>query len=365
MNEQTKSTNSPLRSLASDNHSGVHPEILASLIDVNANHFHSYEGDPQSLELKQLVKEIFGEQFDSYLVFNGTAANVLSLQHLIKPWNSVICAEESHLNLDECGAPEKLIGCKLNLIKTRDGKIKPEDIENKLIRGGDQHYSQPKVVSITQPTELGTVYSLQELEAIHKVCQKHHLYLHIDGARFANAVVNLNTDFKTLAQYADALSFGGTKNGLMGCEMVLIKNQNGEQQKHPSSLNFKFERKQSMQLPSKTRFLSQQFITYFKEDLWKQIAQHSTQLAKILEARLKAIPEIKVLLPVQSNAVFCEIPKTWIKELRQEIFFYVWEEKRSVVRLMTSFDSTHEDLDLLINKATQLSTHKFKQEPHP
>ncbi len=355
MTNLDKTINHPLRSLASDNHSGVHPEILSSLIDVNENHVHSYEGDPQTQELKKLVKILFGEQFESFLVFNGTAANVLALQNFVKPWNSVICSDESHLNIDECGAPEKFIGCKLSLIKTKDGKIKPEDIENKLIRGGDQHFSQPKMVSITQPTELGTVYNLKELEDISKICQKNNLFLHIDGSRFSNAVTHLNSDFKTVAQYADCISFGGTKNGLMGCEMVLIKHSE-------STKEFKFERKQSMQLPSKTRFMAQQFLTYFKNDLWKEISEHSTHLAKILEARLKSIPEIKVLLPVQSNAVFCEIPKTWIKELKQEIFFYVWEEKRSVVRLMTSFDSTFDDLDLFINRASQLSNHKFKSD---
>ena len=339
------------RSLASDNHSGVHPEILKQMNAVNFDHVHSYEGDPQTLELKNLVKELFGPEFESFLVFNGTAANVLALQHFVKPWNSVICTDESHLNLDECGAPEKLIGCKLSLIKTKDGKLKAEDIEHKMIRGGDQHYSQPKMVSITQPTEYGTVYSLDEIQKIADVCKRHKLFLHIDGARFANAVVHLGTDFKTLSQFADALSFGGTKNGLMGAEMVLIKNTS------PNPIHeFKFERKQSMQLPSKTRFLAQQFLTYFKNDLWLQIANHSLEMAQTLEARLKNIPEIKVLLPVQSNAVFCEIPKTWVKELRSNIFFYIWDEKRTIVRLMTSFDTSLDDLDLFVKTAERLST---------
>jgi threonine aldolase len=345
------------RSLASDNHSGVHPLILASLSEVNKNHFHSYEGDPQTLELKSLVKNLFGDQFESYLAFNGTAANVLCLQHFIKPWNSIICTEDSHLNMDECGAPEKLIGCKLSLIRTKDGKLKPEDIEQKLIRRGDQHYSQAKMVSITQPTELGTVYSLDEIQKISEVCKKNNLFLHMDGARLSNAALFLNTDFKNLVQHVDALSFGGTKNGLMGGELVLIKSSSSDHAK-----DFKFERKQSMQLPSKTRFIAQQFLTYFKNDLWQEIATHALFMAQTLESKIKTIPEIKVLLPVQSNAVFCEIPKTWIKELKNEIFFYVWEEKRSVIRLMTSFDTTLEDLNLFVNKANQLSNHSFKKD---
>ncbi len=338
------------RSLASDNHSGVHPHILASLSPVNFNHMHSYEGDEVSEELKILIKDLFGSSFESFLVFNGTAANVLALQHFIKPWQAVICSDSSHLHLDECGAPEKAIGCKLSLIKTKDGKITAEDIEKSLIRGGDQHYSQPKMVSITQPTEYGTVYSLQEIKSISEVCQKYKLFLHIDGARFANAVVHLKTDFKTLAQYADTISFGGTKNGLLGAELVLIKNTSS-----PRTQDFKFERKQAMQLPSKTRFLASQFLTYFKNDLWRDIATHSLALAQTLESQLKPIAEIKVLLPVQSNAVFCEIPKTWVKELRSQIFFYIWDEKRTIIRLMTSFDSTTEDLDLFVKTAERLS----------
>lgn len=350
-----KNKNHSHRSLASDNHSGVHPDILSSLHKINFNHDHSYEGDPISLNLKGQVKQLFGEQFESFLVFNGTAANILCLQTLIESWNSIICTEESHLNLDECGAPEKILNAKLSLVKTKDGKLKPEDIENKLIRLGDQHYSQPKVVSITQPTELGTVYSLEELESISKVCLKNNLKLHIDGARLSNAVCFLKSDFKSICQFADAVSFGGTKNGLMGGELVLIKNSD-------SSKNFKFLRKQNMQLPSKTRFIAQQFLTYFEDNLWQQIALHSTSMAQKLSESLKIIPEIKVLLPTQSNAVFCEIPKTWIKDLKNEIFFYVWEEKRSVIRLMTSFDTTDQDLNLFINKAKSLSNHKFNKE---
>lgn len=341
------------RSLASDNHSGVHPRILQSLTSINQNHCHSYEGDASTKELKKRVKEIFGLQFDSFLVFNGTAANVLAINHFMKSWGSIICTEDSHLNLDECGAPEKHIGCKLNLIRTKNGKLQAKQIEVLLIRPGDQHYSQPKMVSITQPTELGTVYSLNEIKEIAEVCKRNKLYFHIDGARLSNAVNYLDSTFKEVCQYADAVSMGGTKNGLLGCEMVLINSE---------TPTFKFERKQLMQLPSKTRFMSQQFLTYFEQDLWKEIANHSMNLAKVLEAKISVIPEIKVLLPVESNAVFCEIPKTWIKELKKEIFFYVWEEKRSIVRLMTSFDTTVEDINLFALKANNMSVNNYKKE---
>lgn len=336
----------PKRSLASDNHSGVHPEILASLTRINKDHSHSYEGDPQSQELRKKVQQLFGEDFHSYLVFNGTAANVLALNHFVKPWQAILCSEHSHLHLDECGAPEKHIGCKMLLAPTEDGKLKASTIQDFYQRRGDQHFSQLQAVSITQPTELGTVYSLEEIEDISRACKEHKLHLHIDGARLANAVLNLNSSFKEICQFADSVSLGGTKNGLLGCEMVLINSKSSG----PSRVqDFKFERKQHLQLPSKSRFLSQQFLTYFENDLWSKIASHSLGMAKDLRSRLLDL-QVQPLYPVQSNAVFCALPKKWIKPLREKVFFYVWEEKyahdpeQCVVRLMTSFDTTEQDL---------------------
>lgn len=344
------------RSLASDNHSGVHPRILQSIVDINFDHDHSYEGDTYSHALRKKIKETFGSQFESHIVFNGTAANVLALNHLIKPWQAILCSDQAHLHLDECAAGEKFMGSKILLAPTLEGKIRALDIENFYIRRGDQHFSQLQAVSITQPTELGTVYSLDEIKEIFNVCKKLGLYLHIDGARLSNAVVQLQTSFKEMCQYADAISFGGTKNGLLGCELVLL---NSESIKDRNTHEFKFERKQAMQLPSKSRFLSQQFLTYFNDDLWKDIAEHSLGKAQRLKSLLEE-QDIKPLYAVQSNAVFCVFPKTWIKALREIVFFYVWDEavgansSEYVVRLMTSFDTTEQDLIDLCTKIKEL-----------
>lgn len=334
----------PKRSLASDNHSGIHPEILKSLHRFNENHSHSYEGDSVSLELKKTIKKMFGEAFESFLVFNGTAANTLALNHFLKPWQAVLCSDQAHLQLDECGAPEKIIGCKVFTVSSAKGKISAEQISKSIIRPGDQHYSQLKAVSLTQPTELGTVYSLEELSEIHQVCKKHHLFLHIDGARLANAVTHLKCDFKDIAQYADAISLGGTKNGLLGAELVLLNKNSSAEIK-----NFKFERKQNLQLPSKSRFLSGQFLTYFNDQLWQKISQHSLTQAQNLKEHLNTY-DLSPLYPVESNAVFCQIPKSWVKKMREKVFFYVWQEAPApndqdcIIRLMTSFDTTEEDL---------------------
>lgn len=343
------------RSLASDNHSGVHPQILASLTEINKDHTHSYEGDPLSLELKALIKKTFGEQFESFLVFNGTAANTLALNHYLKPWQAVICSDQAHLTMDECGAPEKIIGCKVITLPTVNGKINALDIKKYFIRRGDQHYSQVQAVTVTQPTELGTVYSLEELKAISDVCKELKLYLHIDGARLSNAARSLNTDFKTLCQYADAVSFGGTKNGLLFGELVLLNKNTSNK-----IFEFKFERKQNMQLPSKSRFISGQFLRYFKQDLWQEIAGHSLNLAQKLEQDLKELG-VKVAYPVESNAVFCFLPKSWIKSLREKVFFYIWDEVETndhcfLVRLMTSFDSTHHDIETLCSAIKELKS---------
>lgn len=340
----------PNRSLASDNHTGVHPEILASLHEANIDHYHSYEGDPWTLKLRKKIKQLFGDRFKSYIVFNGTAANVLCLYHFLKPWESVLCTSDSHLHMDECGAPEKNIGCKLIVVETKNGKLSASQIHDSILRMGDQHYSQLKMVSITQPTELGTVYNLDELSEISKACKEHHLFLHIDGARFSNAVTHLKSSFIELSKYADAISFGGTKNGLLGGELVLINSETSKNTDH-----FRFERKQLMQLPSKTRFIAQQFLTYFENELWKKIALHSLKMAEHLKNQILQIKEIQITQDRNSNAVFCIVPKLWIKELKNEIFFYVWNEKTYEIRLMTSYDTTKNDIDLFINKAKELS----------
>ncbi len=326
-------------SLGSDNHSGVHPKMLNNISKTNVGHSASYGTDPITDKAKTVFKDLFGENCQSFFVFNGTAANVLALKSLVRSYESIICSEDAHLNLDECGAPENHIGCKLIKLPSPDGKIKPKDIVSAIIRRGDQHYSQVRAVSITQPTELGTMYSLDELNEIKKICKENKLFLHIDGARFVYAPIALKSTFKELCKDVDALSFGGTKNGLLFGEAVLLFNKTSD---------FKYIRKQSMQLPSKMRFLSGQFIELLETGLYKEIAANGLSLAKYLQEKLCNIEELTITQKVEANSVFVKIPQPWVKPLREKFFFYIWNESTFEARLMLSFDSTKEHIDQFV-----------------
>lgn len=326
-----------MKGLASDNHSGVHKDILKALSDCNKDHEASYGTDSYSEALGKKIKQIFGPDFHWFHCFNGTAANVLGLSALVKSYETVFCTDISHLNVDECAAPEKFLGAKLKTVPHENGKIKLSKIKKNLTRYGDQHFSQPKALSITQPTELGTCYSLDEIQSIATFCKENNLRLHIDGARLSNAAYFLETSLKTICLHADAVSFGGTKNGLLGGELILIKKQ------HASG--FKFIRKQAMQLPSKTRFSSSQFLAYFNDDLHLKIAKHSCEMAKLLNEKINEIEGVKVNYPSQSNAVFVNLPKKVIKPLRKKYFFYVWDDQTFEVRLMTSFDTKKTEIN--------------------
>jgi len=313
------------RGFASDNNSGIHPEILSAIYAANEGHVVGYGGDAITEMAIQRFKQEFGEQTDVYFVFNGTGANVLSLSTLTHSFNSVICAETAHIQVDECGAPEKFTGCKLLPVQVTKGKITPEGI-SKYLHGFDfEHHSQPKIISISQVTELGTVYSVDEIKAITTLAHEYGLFVHMDGARLANAAVALG------------LSFGGTKNGMMLGEAVLFFNAE-------LSKNSKYIRKQSMQLFSKMRFVSSQFIAYFSNDLWKRNASHSNKMAKLLEQEIMKIPAIKLTQEVEANGVFAIVPPEIIPLLQEKYFFYVWDEHRSEVRWMTSFDTEEEDI---------------------
>jgi threonine aldolase len=322
-------------SFGSDNHSGIHPALLSAFTE-NSPFAASYEMDENSNELKKFLKSFLG-CVDAHLVFNGTAANVLSIGCALKSFESVICSDVSHLHVDECGAPEKITGCKLIAIPHENGKISSETIRQQLIRQGDQHFSQVKMISVTQPTELGTVYTLEELESLRTLCDEHKLFLHIDGARLANACYFLDCTFKDILKYADVASVGGAKNGLLVGELVVINNTT-------FTAGFKFLRKQYLQLPSKTRFIAKQFQIYFADSLWKVIAAHQHRLALTLADKLQRCG-IPPNYPVQSNAVFCPLPKKTIKKLRQKYFFYVWNEHTFECRLMTSFATQKEHID--------------------
>lgn len=333
----------------SDNHSGIHPRILESLSSLNHGHAHSYGGDEVSLLAEREFRRHFGEDIDVHYVFNGTAANVLCLRSLVDSYHAILCSDQAHLHLDECAAPEYFIGCKLILLPSHDGKISPVDVREAMKRLGDQHHAQPRALSLTQPTELGTVYSIDELHALMAVAREFDLRVHIDGARLPNAAVHLGVPLAALTTDLgiDALSFGGTKNGLLAGEAVILFGRS----RRP---DFKFLRKQAMQLPSKMRFVSGQFLTYLETGLWQEIARHSTQMARSLAQGLQDFPEIKICHPVQSNAVFVQIPKPWTHPLRDEAFFYVWDETHWIMRWMTSFDTTPEQLHRFFSKLQEV-----------
>jgi len=327
------------RGFASDNNAGVSPSILEAIREVNSGHVTGYGNDRYTREAVALFREEFGADCELFFVFNGTGANVVGLSSLIRSYHSVICAETAHIQTDECGAPEKFCGCKLLPLPTGNGKITPRDVEKQLHGFGFEHHSQPGVISISQVTELGTLYRPEEIKALARVAHDHGMYLHMDGARISNAAVALGLPFRRFTRDCgvDVLSFGGTKNGMMMGEAVIFFD--------PSlAAATKYLRKQSMQLFSKMRFVSAQFIAYFREELWKKNASHANRMAGILEAEIRTIPGVTITQEVEANGVFAIIPPEIIPQLQEEYFFYVWNEQNSEVRWMTSFDTTEEDI---------------------
>ena len=339
-----------MRSFGSDNHAGAHPKILAALTGVNADHAPAYGTDEWSARASKAFQTLFGTKTESFFVFNGTAANVLALRACLKPYESVLCAEASHLNVDECGAPEFFTGAKLRALPHDQGLLSLETLQAALIRRGDQHYSQARVISLTQPTEYGTCYSLKQIRDICAWAQREGLFVHVDGARLANAVVSLKTTFKEMLTDAgvDVVSFGGTKNGLVFGEAVVFLNPTLAE-------GFQYLRKQSAQLPSKTRFVAAQFLTYLDNDLWRDIAEHALARARELREGLAGLRGVEITRPTESNAVFAKLPQPWIKPLRDHYFFYVWDEKTFECRLMTSWDTSADDVRGLIRHIKELS----------
>lgn len=329
-----------MRSFASDNNAGVHPDILKAIEAANSGHVIAYGDDEHTVKAIGKFKELLGGAIEVFFVFGGTAANVLGLKAATEPFHAVICVEAAHINVDECGAPEKFTGCKLLTIPTADGKITVEQIARHIRGIGDQHHVQPKVVSITQATEMGTFYTPKEIKAVADYVHQNDMLLHMDGARIANAVVGLNTDVKNITINAgvDILSFGGTKNGMMFGEAVVFFNKE-------LAKNFRFIRKQGMQLASKMRFISAQFTALLSNDLWLENAKHANTMARLLADRVKEIPQVKITQNAQTNAVFATVPKHSIEKLREKYFFYVWNEETSEVRWMTSFDTAEEDIE--------------------
>ncbi len=343
---------SSMKGFGSDNHAGVHPKLMSALELANKDHAPSYGTDDFSAKAIQKFKLHFGDHTEVFFVFNGTASNVLSLSFLTKRHESVFCSESSHLNIDECGAPE-FFAAKLIPVPDIMGKIQLKDLEMRLIRKGDQHYSQTRVVSITQPTELGTCYSLDEIKSICRWAHENNLYVHMDGARITNALTHLNCSFKQMCTETgvDVVSFGGTKNGLMMGEAILVLNS---ELATTSREELKYIRKQAAQLPSKTRFIAAQFDSYLSNSLYLEIAQHSCSMAEYLQKELTKIPEVKISYARQSNAVFAVFPKKILKKLRQNYFFYIWNEETFECRLMTSWDTKPSEIEGFVSLVKEL-----------
>src|SRR5215468_7227116 len=331
----------PIRSFASDNNAGIHPAVIKAISAVNRGHVVGYGDDAYTSSAVKHFKRLFGQDIEVFFVFNGTAANCLSLKALTSSYHAVICAESAHIYVDECGAPEKFTGCKLIPLPTKDGKLTVDAVRSAYHGIGDQHHVQPRVISITQATELGTVYSPAEVRALAEFAHANGTYLHVDGARIANAAASLGLSLRQATRElgVDVLSFGATKNGAMGAEAVVF---------FPSATrvsgDFRFYRKQGMQLSSKMRFISVQLEALLRGDLWLRNAEHSNRMAKLLERELSKILQINVVYPVEANGVFARIPRHAIPKIMQRYFFYVWDEEQSLVRWMCSWDTTEADV---------------------
>jgi len=341
----------PRRQFASDNNAGVHPDVLAAIAAANVGHVPAYGDDPYTRSAIERVREHFGRDADVHFVFGGTGANVLALRALAQPHQAVICTAGAHINVDECGAPEHFTGCKLIAIETRDGKLGVEHVARELHGLGDEHRVQPKVVAISQATERGTVYTPSEIRALADFAHEHGLRLHMDGARLANAAAASSTSLRALTTDAgvDALSFGATKNGAMGAEAVLFLNG-------VRAPEFKFIRKQGMQLASKMRFLAVQISALLTDDLWRANAMHSNAMAARLARALASVPRIEITSPVQANAVFARVPREHLDPIRQRFYFYVWNEETCEVRWMTAFDTTEKDVDGFVAALREIAT---------
>ncbi len=339
-----------MKAFASDNYSGIHPEILHAMTEANHEHVGSYGNDIYTQKAVEKFKEHFGKEIEVFFVYNGTGANVLGLSAMTKSFNSIIAPELAHINVDESTAPEKFLGCKIIGVPTTHGKLTPALVEERIIRVHDQHHPQAKVISISQTSEYATVYTIEEIKALSVLAKKHNMYLHMDGSRIANAAVSLNKGLREFTRDAgvDVLSFGGTKNGMMVGEAVVFFNTS-------LAADFSYQRKQGMQLHSKMRFISAQFNALLSNDLWKRNASHANNMAKLLEQKLRELPAVTITQPVEANGVFAILPKQNIEKVQEAIFFYVWNEKTNECRFMCSYNTTEEDINTLVDAIRKYS----------
>ncbi len=337
----------PLTLFASDNYAGAHPAVLEAIVAANEGWAPAYGDDRWTAALRDRLREVFGD-VEPFPVFNGTGGNVTALSAVLRPYEAVICPETAHINVDECGAPERIAGAKLVDVPTADGKLTPELVRSRLVGFGDQHHVQAKVVSISQATELGTVYSVAETAALAGVVHDAGLYLHVDGARLVNAAEALGAGLAevTTGCGVDVLTLGGTKSGLLGAEAVVFTRPELAQ-------SYRFARKQGTQLASKMRFVSAQLLRLFEGDLWRETASHANAMARRLGDAVAAVPGVGIAYPVQANAVFASLPAEAIRRLHETYHFYVWDEPAGIVRWMCSWQTTADDVDALVAAVRQ------------
>lgn len=333
-----------MKMFTSDNNSGVHKDIMQAIIDENNGHAVPYGNDVTSQLAEKEISKLFGCEVDVYFVSTGTAANIIGIEGLIRSFEAVVCADTGHINVDECGALEKFTGAKILSVPNRDGKIYKEDIRDMLESIGNEHHNQPKLIYISQTTEMGTLYTLDEIRDLADFAHENNMYLHMDGARIANAIVALDTSFKEMVKDTgvDLLSFGGTKNGMMMGESIISFDKE-------LSKNFKFHRKQGLQLMSKMRFLSVQFLAYLKDDLWRKNALNANKMGQYLLEELSKIDDIEINEGLKTNMVFAKFPDKTLKCLEEEYDLHVLDSDSGLIRLVTSFDTRKEDIDRLIN----------------
>jgi threonine aldolase len=328
------------KSFGSDNHAGAHPAVLRAIMEANSGDAVAYGDDAWTERVTAVLRETFRAD-DAFLVLNGSGANVLGLSLLLRRHEAVICADSAHINTDECGAPERLLGTKLLVAPAPDGKLTPELISERLSGRGNEHFAQPATVAITQSTEFGTCYTLAELRKITDFCHSSDLRVYLDGARLANAAAYLDCSLAELAEGADVLSFGGTKNGAIGAEALIVMRSG-------LAADVPYLRKQQTQLASKMRFVAAQFGALLQDDLWRASAAHANAMARRLAAGAAAVPGVEIVHPVQANAVFARLDPKHVAALQQDWFFHLWDERESVIRWMTAFDTTEADVDAFV-----------------
>nr|WP_300006222.1 low specificity L-threonine aldolase [Tissierella sp.] len=339
-----------MKMFKSDNVSGVHPKIMKSIMDANTGHQSPYGEDEFSKAAADSIRSLFEADADVYFTLLGTAANVVGLTGLLNRFEGVVCTETAHINVDECGAFENFSGSKILYTPEHDGKIKIEDIKKFMNHPDDEHRVQPKVISISQTTETGTLYSLEEIKELADFAHENDMYLHLDGARIANAIVALNSSFKEMVTDTgvDLLSLGGTKNGMMIGEAIVSFNKE-------LSKNFKYYRKQGMQLLSKMRFVSCQFIPYIEEEVWRECAEAANDMGSYLKEKLRECSSVKVQEGYKTNMIFANVEDKIIETLQEEFGFYLIDEATNLIRLVTSFDTTKEDIDRFVKAIKGLS----------